>query len=387
VLDDLLKFYLSEGVGKQVLKKIPYFLMIALVLYLATIWSVPNPKVSTELLLIPTLSLVVFVISTFYFLGHINQGMAKAYGHLDFKTVVAKFRSVYEGQSSMIDDINIKSVNRVFGSAVVNGFSILIAMVSAFLIMLLQSGIGLTIPIVTVFFGTIYIVYDASKSSFIEEPESKADNPIGFDFFEKYAVANSLRRLPRRLRSRSFMYVGSRLIGPLIHIEVPKFMYDVVLVYDNPELVEVIKKMIERESSVGIYLKQEAGETVDQFFVENPNVDKITVLVEQSPMKVFPYLLDPKYAEWEKPKKGWSAFQVIDAHSGRIVGRLFAHRFRGVFVKTIIKKERTVREEQRRGAYQFTFLGERGFMQYVKTQIEINSAKVPPEILRMEVEP
>jgi len=120
VLDDLLKFYLSEGVGKQVLKKIPYCLMIALLLYLATIWLVPNPRVGPEILLIPTISLVVFVISTFHFLAHVNQGMAKAYGDLDFKTVVAKFRSVYEGQSSMIDDINIKGLNRVLGSAVLN---------------------------------------------------------------------------------------------------------------------------------------------------------------------------------------------------------------------------------------------------------------------------
>jgi hypothetical protein len=387
VLDDLLKFYLSEGVDKQVLKKIPYFLMVALVLYLAILWSDPNPKLSPALLLIPIISLVVFVISTFHFLGHINEGMAKAYGNLDFKSVVAKFRSVYEGQSSMIDDINIKNVNRFFGSAVLNGFSILIAMVSAFLIMLVQSGIGPPIPLVTAFFGVIYLVYDVSKSSIIEEPESKADNPIGFDFFEKYAVVNSLRRFPRRLRSRSLMYIGSRLIGPLIHIEVPKFMYDVVLVYDNPELVEALKKMIEKKAGVGLYLKPEAGDTVDQFFVENPSVDKITVLVEQSAMKVFPYLLDPKYSESEKPKRGWMALQVIDAHSGRVVGRLFAHRFRGVFVKTIIKKERMVREEQRRGAYQFTFMGERGYMQYVKTQLEINSAKVPPEILRMEAEP
>src|SRR6266571_6355862 len=126
MLDDLLKFYLSEGLDKQLLKKIPYFLMVALVLYLGIVWMNPNPKVSPILVAIPVLSLLVFVFSTFYFLGHINKGMTKAYGDLDFKSAVSKLRSVYEGQYSMLDDINIKTVNRFFAAAVLNGVSILI---------------------------------------------------------------------------------------------------------------------------------------------------------------------------------------------------------------------------------------------------------------------
>jgi hypothetical protein len=104
-------------------------------------------------------------------------------------------------------------------------------------------------------------------------------------------------------------------------------------------------------------------------------------------MKVFPYLLDPNYPESDKPKKGWMSMQVVDTHTDRIVGRLFANRFRSVFVKTVFKQERARREEKMLGAYQFLLMGERGYMQYVKTQIEFNSAKVPPEVLRIEVEP
>src|SRR6266571_5380217 len=188
MLDDLLKFYLSEGLDKQLLKKIPYFLMVSLVLYLVFLWLNPNLKVSSILVSIPVLSLLVFVFSTFYFLGHINEGMAKAYGDLNFKSAVAKLRSVYEGQYSMLDDINVKTVNRFFASAVLNGLAILITVVSAFFIMLLLSGAGYAIPLVTVFFGVIYLVYDVSESSIVEEPESKTDNAIGPDFFRQYAV-------------------------------------------------------------------------------------------------------------------------------------------------------------------------------------------------------
>jgi hypothetical protein len=272
MIDDLLKFYLLEGLGRQVLKKIPYYLMIALIVYFSILAIDLKPVVNPNWLLIPSISLLIFVISTFHFQSRMNGGLRKAYGGLDFKSAVGKIRSVYEGQSSILEDVNLNKLSSVFVSALLNGFSLLIGMVSAFVLALLFSGVGLVIPLLAAFFGTIYLVVDVSKGSLVEEPESKNDNPLATDFFEKYVVTNSVRRLPRRLSSRSFMYVAGRLIGPLVQVNIPKSMYDILLVYHSNELVEVIKGMSQKREGSGLYLKQDAGDTVEQFLADNAYV-------------------------------------------------------------------------------------------------------------------
>ncbi len=387
MLDELLKFYLSEEVGKQILKKIPYALTISLLVYLTTTTaSSSRPTVSPLLLLIPIVCLVIFAISTFTFIGRINRNLARTFSGFDYKSLVAEFASIFEGSSSFLDDLEFKRIGFLFVSALANGLSITLLLISAFLLILIDAELGAGLALALVIFGAIYLVYDISSSSVIEVSRETSENILGVDVMEKFVVTNSLGKFPKRFRSKTALYILSRLIGPLFRIQKPDLANEVLLVYENPELVGNLKRMTQRTPGSSFYLQQEAGDSTNQFFVADPTDDKITVLVERSPKMVFPYLLDPGYSQSDKPRKGWISYSVVDSTLERPVGKIFIHRFKAGIVNRKLGRTRFRSITQRRGALQFFLFGSGNYIRYLKTQIEINSARVPASAISGDVE-
>ena len=96
VLADLLQYYMSEDLAKQILKKVPYAMFAALLIYLGLITLGRGPVEPMQFSIWLGVSLLVFVAFTIPFLRAVNKPMANYFGEMDFKKLVAKMRSIYE---------------------------------------------------------------------------------------------------------------------------------------------------------------------------------------------------------------------------------------------------------------------------------------------------
>jgi len=90
LLDNLIKFFLSEEVGKQILKKIPYTLMISLLVYIV-FFSGSVSEIGLISAIFVGLFLLIFVVSTCTFQSRINRKLGASFGDFDFKSVVGTF--------------------------------------------------------------------------------------------------------------------------------------------------------------------------------------------------------------------------------------------------------------------------------------------------------
>ena len=113
---------------------------------------------------------------------------------------------------------------------------------------------------------------------------------------------------------------------------------------------------------------------------------------EKSPKENFPYLFDPNYSYSEKDKKKWTALTLNKKDDGRekVLGYVFIHLFRGIFVKRIIKKKKRgrrspIKEETKpQEVLFFIFIGNRSYMEYLKTRIQLISVIYPRSLIVTE---
>jgi hypothetical protein len=381
VLGDILEYYISEDLAKQILKKVPYCLAISLIFYILGAGKF-GPNAASDTLWIQGTSMVVFLVSTVVFLKTVNDPMKNFFSKMDIKKLVGKLKSIYEEGDSLLSDIDTQKSRKLLISGFVSGVSLFVLFTSLTFSLIAYSKPDSEVLEVSVILVVIYLVYDVAKAPLMEEPQSESKFPLGQDLVEKYTVTNSLSRLP--LESKGFLYVASRLIGPIVYINFPRLSFDSVLVYENSELDQLIRKFAEKSNDREISLRYEAGESLDQFFVDQQGTKLITAMVEESPKKLFPYLVDP---ESLATGKGWTALAIVNAKSGIVAGHVWISKFKGVYLKTKIKLDRPRQDPKFIRAFQFIFIGERPDVQYIKNQIELNTAKVPPNVMDKEFEP
>ncbi|MBI2938377.1 MAG: hypothetical protein HYY22_09230 [Thaumarchaeota archaeon] len=375
---------MSEGLNKQILKKIPYCLTTALFIY--AIWSTGGnaTKLDVTYFSIPLIASIILIISAIRFNNILNGPLQNFFSAMDYKAVLGKMRSVFVEQNSLLDDLDFAKNKQTIFWAVTNGVSIFVLLTAVFLATLVYTQLGLQATLVLLPIVLIYHLYDLMSAHIIEEPKAEEKFPLGFDFFETYAMKNSLRRLPV---SGSVLYLLGRIIGPLVSVEVPKFTFDTLLVYETPELTSEIKNLSNEKrqnDKNNLILKHNAGESIEQLFTVSSRGHMLTALVEDSPKKLFPYLFG---SEESTDQNGWTSLTVFDSNAKSVVGYIFIQKFKGVFVKRIVKTERVKSESRKTAAYQFIFIGERSSISYIKNLVEINAAKVPQSVLDIELQP
>lgn len=203
------------------------------------------------------------------------------------------------------------------------------------------------------------------------------------DIFKKYAVKNSLKRIKRS--SEIAMNIAGRILGPLVHLDLPKYTTDSLMVYGSNDLLEILDDLSKNEDS-DLSLEWEAGQTADNFKIWD-GAEPISVLSEKSPSELFPYLLEPDYKFSAGSRKKWIAYSISSGQGKEkeTVGHIFIHRFKGVFVKRRVRPSGVIRPENRnKDILLFTLIGQRSYIEYVKTKLELKSTKVPPEALNYE---
>lgn len=384
---DSIRIIYLEKFDKQIINKVPYCLFLSLILFFVI------PAVGIDLLL---WSLVIFIISTILFNWLVNKDIEPSLISLDFRNFKNKMSLIFEGKSSVIDDIKISENWAFIFLGVLSGLSFTFLLTFSFLTVLDSFQIvRKELVIVGLIFVIIYLFQDIIKFTATGSEDSKdsgGNASFLLDMMEMYIMNNSLKQIRgNTVLLQSIVAVLSRILGPVVHLSFPKFTFDRILIYKNPEVVELIKKlnvanMVHKEHD-NICLKYIDGCPEWKFF-EPRYGEKLTNLIELSPKKIYPYLLDPNYSynKNEKRKRKWIVFNILKEcqKDNKIVGYAFLHEFKGAIAKRNYRKSRHNQYETK-PVFLFTFVGERNIIEYLKYQIEIISSKVPLDSINVEI--
>jgi len=257
---------------------------------------------------------------------------------------------------------------------VLSGVFLFLVLVSASLMILYNLTIGKDLAAIIAVFAVIYLYQDITKSDYLVEYRTKeAKFPFMRDVIEMYTVDNSLTSVSKRRSSlRMVLQFSSGIIGPLCHLTLPKLSCEMLIVYNNPELVKSLKEFTDRTNR--IWFKHEEGQSVTNFFTEGHS-ERMTMLNERSPIENFPYLFNPKYIYSEKERKKWIALSIVEGDPKRekTVGHMFIHTFRALFIRKRVRpsgRRKLTEEIIPKEVFLFVLFGERSYIQFIKTKIK-----------------
>lgn len=417
MISDFMKYYIFDDLDKQIVHRIPYCLALSLIIYLLINMETSGSIYTHLTSLIPldiykVLSDVfvffsrlsyffwlgclffIFAISTSIFNGRINEKIEKMLINAEFNKFTEKMSMIFEGEDSLIDDIKFSENWFLIILGITSGFSFFLLLTSTFVILLNLFVGDKNLIIIAIVFVLIYLYQNIAKSDLINEfGDSENKSPFLFDVFQVYSVNNSLKSISiNKFFSTSIiqplMQILSIIIAPLTYLTIPKFSFDTSIVYKNATISDMIKAYTTNDNDQ-IYLKREDGLNLETFFSEQ-NCENVSVLNEKSLKENFPYLLDPKYRYTGNETKKWIAFRLLrkNQSENRTTGYIFIHLFKGIQIKRKTRQKRfrepysmDVKPKQ---IFFFTFIGERSDVQYIKINIELNSAKFPLELINME---
>jgi hypothetical protein len=380
MIEELLTAYFFKKMSKQMIQKVPYCLLFAL-----TISFFHNDE-SFVLILAPSF-LVAFLISSSYFNYEVNKMSENLWSNLKIKGVIREISRIFEGGASYVRDMKISKKKPLIVSGFLSGFFFLLTLTSAFLLLLgelhLQSTLIVAFSVVTV----IYLMQDMAKPNLLEEPEKESRFSILYDAMNAYLVENPLQSVPVSSKvSKIGLALGVRLLGPLTYVSFPKFAYRELIVFNNNDLRELLRRYYLGHDNIRLNFAD--GQSLDNFFVTDTNYENVTVLSEKSPKEVFPYLLNPDYSYSPDDRKKWTALSILKKQSGKevVVGHLFLHMFRGKYATT---KPRLHTQDfdgkpKRKEIVLFTMLGDRSTVHYLETRISSITARCPLDKLVWE---
>jgi len=372
--------YIFDHLDKQIIKRVPYSLSISLIIYLLL-----DPE--SILLLLAFLLFALFIFSTAVFNWYINKSLERALVNIDFKRFVEKISNIFEGKASLIDDIKASEDWKIVSAGVLSGASFVLLLTTIFLMFIDHFALAkeLVVPIIIVLL--IYLYQDIAETDWLIEYQTKeSETPFLKDIIEMYMVTNSLKSFPMKSLTKALLRFASRIFGPLCYLAVPNIHSDMVIVYKNREVVSLIKELTKEHHR--LFLKHEEGQSIETFFTEG-KCEKITVLRERSPKENFPYLFDPVYEYSIKNQKKWTVLSLVEQEKGgeKVHGYVFIHMFKGVYLKTKVKKKgrRLLQQEaQPKEVLFFILVGERKYVHYLKAKIEVISTKYPLNFIDME---
>jgi len=386
MISELMVTYIFDRLDKQIIKKVPYALLISLIIY-----SLFDMK--PFLLPLSAAFLVIFTTLTIIF----NSDMNKALEGLlidvkDLKRLVEKLSKIFEGKNSFLDDIKASENWKLILLGVLSGFSFTSLLVIVFLMIFDYFAIEeeFSIPIMIILL--IYAYQDLAGGDMLKEYQTKeTETTFMEDIAEAYLITNSLKSFPMETPTIAALKLASRIIGPICHLLIPRLHSETFFVYYNPEIKTRLIELTDENNK--LYLKCEVGQSIENLFTANwGSIEDISVLSEKSPKKVFPYLLDPSYEFSQEKDRKWAGLSIIEQEKRkkRIKGYLFIHMFKGIVIKKgkpeIIKKRGKYREKRMlepadKLIVLFILIGERKYVEYLKTTIEITSIKCSPNIV------
>lgn len=394
MFSEILMTYIFDKFDRQIIKKVPYALFFSLILYASVLNFGANLSAYLSLLIFAILT-VIFVFSTTFFNSKISNAFEEFIPYNDLRNLTQKLRDIVEGNSSVIDDLRRSENWSLILSGILGGISFTLLLTLALYIIIYYLGIGILLTIPMIVLLVIYIYQDLSKTNLFEEYQVKERPEALFaqNILQTYIVDNSLKSFPIKKMAKVILKFVALLIGPICNLEVPKVGIEMLLVYWNQEVQKLIKEMEIKEQEKletkerRIGLKQEQGISVEELFNESKRGERISVMIENSPKEIFPYLLTSEYKYKPEYNKVWIALKIVEHEKAKekIQGYMFIHKFRGLSKKTLIKSHGKIRfEYQGEPVLFFILIGRQEYIQYLKTRIEILSVKYPTNLISIE---
>jgi hypothetical protein len=390
MITDLLKYYMSEDLGIQIYKKIPYSLLSGLLLYIG--FHYQNIIVDYNLLIgISVISLILFIDFTYYFLTVINEPISNLFSDMNFPELMMKFNAIYEKQESLLDDLEHSKLRvGFFLAGLINGIMLFIFMTTIFLLVILNYKIDEILILISPLIIILYLTYDTTKYQIFEEKKIKNNAYLGYNAIELYTTKNNAKNFKHI--SMGLIYHLVRMFGPLVHIKIPQIGMEDTLLYESNELKEYLEKLFKPIKNNEIEYQIEAGDNINKLLVKDDYLDNylpyISDLADKSPRENFPYLLNP---EFKGSLPGWIVIKIKEQN--KIVGHIFIRKYKGVIEKKINRENRrhqnrTYLRNRKHNinnettyAYFFLIVGERQLVSYLIESLNQRSTKVPEYII------
>lgn len=222
MISELLMNYVFNRLDKQIVRRVPYCLLLSLIIYLLF---------DLKYLLLPFLifSLGMFLLSTTLFNQHIDKALEELLMNVDFKRFIGKMSNIFEGGTSLLDDIKASENWKMITLGASSGIFFFLLLTSACLMILnyLTIGMELVLPIMIIL--VVYLNQDIAETDLLKEYQTKeTELPFLQDIVEMYMVNNSLKSFRIKSLSKAMLRFGSRIFGPLCYLTVPKLHSDML---------------------------------------------------------------------------------------------------------------------------------------------------------------
>lgn len=421
---DLINSFIFEKVDKQILFKIPYCLLFALIVILFKAQIIQySPIIPAQIkyfislpifTIILLIVLVLFLIFTYNINSSINNQIDNAFDNIEWDTFQEKFSKIFEGQDSLIRDIKNSFDYCFILKGIIAGFSLTLLFFLMFLYGLYYINLTNEFILIAIIILIIYIFSEVLQHSPLKDLRSnQKETSVFSDMLNLYTFDNTFRDIPvEKIHGRIILHVMARIFSPIILINEPSFMVDKLVIYWNPTIIDIIKNYTIKENpQLNHYFKLsksnlknknkyehlENTQIIEKFLNEKVG-ESIKNLFEKSPIVVFPYLLKPSIAgeqeanteadSQEGKSKQWLVLQVISKEQPeKIIGYVIIHSFRGLPRKIKLKPRRKhvpfTKTEQVQ-IFHMIFYGKREFMSYLRTQFIINSTTYDSNLLQLE---
>lgn len=405
LLETLINFLDFEKIDKQLMKKIPYFLLLFLILSILHPLKFSVSFIQTVLFV----SLVSFMFFNVIFNYRINNYFRDYLDYADFDKFITRFSGILEGTSTLISEgYDKQKVALTFALILLSGGSLLVFFLSVFSLLFyyveVRTGIQILMSGILLFF----VFGDLSKLDFTDSGERKKYS-FSVELLEKFTITNPIKKIPFGSFAQYIIFFCLRLISPVANINFTPPYSNILFFYRNKDIDNLIKKYVHSDEGIVFEeLEEKRSYSLNTIFT-NDKVPSLITVKQNSTKQLFPFLFDPDFYNNIKknknnndikpdPKIKYTVLKVksvTERGYKETVGYLFINLFNGIKIKRTYDvrffsgprnntEPHIGKEVKKKVVYCIFLMGKRDVMEGVAKLLSTNAIKVQPEAFGVE---
>ena len=319
-----------ETFDKQIKKKIPYYVMLASIIYLILYYTSLYTKYSLTQDIYYGLNISVLFVALFVFFYTsikaseiINKKLSGVRPYNDWRKLLNWRKNVREGNLSIIDDISevFNQNSLVFiSSAISFGF---IMLCSIFIIFEL-----LHIPIVAIWlfliFTLLFIFADYSQRYSTQKEQTSFRMEVD-KLFDKYVRINTEKKNPSNKTLIEICYfIPQRLFSIMLNLELSPILSKQYMARKTDGLMNYLQENCKLD--IKLRLERVEGEEKEKFLSTEYNLPDLEDIQNKSPAEISPYMYDEKAKSTSSSR--YIIFNLKDEQDAT-VGLMFVNIFKG----------------------------------------------------------
>jgi hypothetical protein len=323
-LSSIVENFIFEKIDKQILAKIPYFVLLGFFVsitvflneYFTSVLKITIIEfdwpifdyffIASFCLMI--LSFLIFLVFTFRINSLANDAIENVWENLEWEKFTDKISDIFEGQESLRKDVKNILDNDFIREGLVSGIAFLYVFTWIFSYVFIHFKVPIGIQILSFIIVILYIFQEVLKFSPLKDLRSKTNEGSQFagNLLDLYTIDNSFKESKlTKNSSRILFHILARSIGPVIIINPPDIMVDRIIVYWNPDIYDIIKKYLDPNNDtldhfIELWKFQFLNpyntdilndtEVISRFF-EKRDGESIRNFIDQRVVDLFPYLI------------------------------------------------------------------------------------------------